>query len=526
MRRRSRSKYTAWGFRGRLCVVTFGALAAAGAIYAAPESPPHPVENASIWPTFHADNRRTGIARTAFRAAPFRRVWTFNLGRHTWSYCQGASVWSASAVSGDVGGRRLLFIGAYDHNLYAIDPDSGKEAWRYTTGCIITAAPAFAVVGGTPMVFVASADRSVYGLDAATGQKKWQFETYSWTYTIGESLAGSPLVESIDARPVLFVTMWNSDRKALRTVQAAELFALDPSNGTLLWRTKLSTAPLTAPAFLRVDGDPLLFVGSEDGSLYGCNARNGKIVAHVTTGHKIIATPVCTTIARQPIVFVANGFGMLRAISASRQTFIWKYKAGHEILSTPALLKANGKLMLVFGCSDRFVHAVEAKTGRRIWRFMTRKFVVASPAIAAVRGRPMIFINSLDNRLYGLDAFTGCEILRFASGDMLWPYETRGASIWASPSIHLRNSGEPLLLFPAHDGNLYAFEAGAAAPGAKDAKVNPDALGFAESQGVAPHRAPPWARYVPLVGLLLWLSGAASVLFIVRRQPVRPHPNP
>jgi len=429
-------------------------------------------------------------------------------------------------VSGTVDGRPRIFVGAYDHNLYALDPETGREIWRFTTGCLVAAAPAFAVVQGKPMVFAASSDRSAYGLDARTGRKLWQLETYSWTYTIGESVAGSPLLAPVGKRLTLFFPMWNSDRRPLRTVQTGELFAVDAAAGRVRWRRKLSTAPLSSPAFLNVDGRPTVFAGSESGAFIACDARTGRTVFRTVTGHKILAAPLCTRIAQQPIVFVTNAFGMVRCLSARSGRSIWKYKTGHEVLSTPALVKAGGKLLLIVGSSDRFVHAIEAKTGRRVWRFMTRKYVVASPAVARVRGRPMVFINSLDNALYGLDAETGCEILRFVSGDMLWPYETRGSSIWASASVVTQATGKPLLLYPAYDGKLYAFVAGAqgAGPGENDAKPAVRAAVGASSRPVSSPRAQAGSApsfVVPTVGLALFLAGASTVLLGGPRKTLR-----
>ncbi len=472
------------------------------------------------WTVFHGNAARTGVAPLDFSAPPFSRAWTFSLGRHTWSYCQGASVWSACAISGTVDGKPRIFVGAYDHNLYALDPDTGRETWRFTTGCLVAAAPAFAVVDGQPMVFAASSDRSVYGLDARTGRKLWQFETYSWTYTIGESVTGSPLLVPLGKRLTLFFTMWNSDRRPLRTVQTGELFAVDAATGQLRWRRKLASTPLSSPAFLDVDGRPTVFTGSESGAFIACDARTGRTVFRIVTGHKVLAAPVCTRIAQQPIVFITNAFGMVRCLSARSGRFIWKYKTGHEVLSTPALVKAGGKLLLVVGSSDRFVHAIEAKTGRRVWRFMTRKYVVASPAVANVRGRPMVFINSLDNALYGLDAETGCEILRFESGDMLWPYETRGSSIWSSASVATRANGKPLLLYPAYDGRLYAFAAGALLDGGPrqgDAILTGAALGTnAPSRPAPPSRGTTWRAatlfVMPAAGLTFFLAGALTVV--------------
>jgi outer membrane protein assembly factor BamB len=419
----------------------------------------------------------------------------------------------------EVNGRTRVFAGSYDHNVYCLDAESGEELWRFTTGCLVKAAPVFAVIDGRPMLFVASSDRAFYGLDAETGRKLWTLETYSWTYTVGESLAGSPLVADVDGKPVLFATMWNGDKRPLRTTQIGELFAIAPQDGALLWRRKLSSAKLSPPTLATVNDRTVVFAGSEDGTLYASDARTGEALWKYTSGHRIDAAPVFTRIAGQPIVIIVNAFGMMRALSAANGSQIWQYKCGHEILSTPAIVAAAGKLMVIVGASDRCVHAIDAKTGERMWTFQTGKYVVASPAIGQIRGRATVFINSLDNNLYVLDAETGCEIMRFASGDMLWPYETRGISIWSSPSLGTTAEGNGILLYPGHDGKLYAFTTTAAdKPRDGDAALT----GWSPGQQTRPNKARHATGAVlwlpPTVAGALMLAGILIVLFPTRRH--------
>jgi len=413
-------------------------------------------EGPAEWAMFHADPARSGVAAVDFRSPPDVLLWTFDLGPYTRRYCEGASVWSSNAVAGEVEGRTRVFVGAYDHNLYCLDALTGVEQWRYTTGCLITSAPVFAPVHGRPMVFVASADRSFHAVDARDGRRVWTYETYPWTYTVGESRAGSPLLVEIEGRATLIATMWNSDKRALRTVQRGETFAIEAATGRLLWRRVVSTSPLTSPAWIEADDRHLICVGSEDGTLYALDAADGSPVWAYTTGRPIRAAPSAGRIGGQPVVFVGNRFGMVRCLSALTGEEIWSYKTGHEVLSTPALGRVKGTPVLFVGSSDRRLHALRASMGTLAWKFETQKYVVSSPAVAAVGGRTVVCFNSLDNGLYVVDAETGAQLFKFESGDMLWPYETRGISLWSSPSV-VRAGDTPVLLFPAHDGKLYAF---------------------------------------------------------------------
>jgi hypothetical protein len=104
---------------------------------------------------------------------------------------------------------------------------------------------------------------------------------------------------------------------------------------------------------------------------------------------------------------------------------------------------------------------------------------------------------------------------------MLWPYEMRGASLWSSPSLLQRDNGKALLLYPAHDGRLYAFTEGGMDQPPVDAPQNATLTGWSpDSRQGHTERAPVshFAKTVPpMVGLALVLAGAV-VVFLPRRD--------
>jgi len=456
------------------------------------------------WDTFHGDNRRTGRVDVNFPSADFQLLWKYQLSEHTYRYCKGASVWSASPIFGEAGGRTLLYIGAYDNNVYAFEPLTGTMAWRFTTGCVVNAALAYANVGGRPLVFAASTDRTFYCLDAANGSQLWAYETVPWSYTVGLSQAGSPLVAEVGGITQVFVTFWNTDRRPLRAAQSGEVFAFRADRRELLWRRQVTQGKLSAPAFLEVDRKPLLFIGCEDGTVRALDARSGKIVWEQVLGHAIIATPVAMELSGQPVVFVGDWWGMLNCLSARDGHVLWSYKTGHSINGAVAVGPVGGRPTVFVASFDRSVHAIDARSTEKRWQFRTRKYVCASPAMAKVQGRPALFIYSLDNNLYAVDAVNGKLLWRFETASMLWPYETRGVSLWSSPAVG-EVEGQPLLVLGGHDGYLYAFtaRAGSTAPDLTPARV----------------RTIPRAALVvpPVIGSGLLLAGVA--LLWVKRKP-------
>ena len=103
-----------------------------------------------------------------------------------WSFPTTAPV-AASPVTAtidlpDGGATRLVFVGSYDGNVYAIRADDGKEQWHYAVkphpgvsyGAIVSSA-AVANVDGRAVVYVGGGE-TMYALEAATGKEVWQFD--------------------------------------------------------------------------------------------------------------------------------------------------------------------------------------------------------------------------------------------------------------------------------------------------------------------------------------------------------------
>ncbi|MBC7286831.1 MAG: PQQ-like beta-propeller repeat protein [Armatimonadetes bacterium] len=427
------------------------------------------------WTTFHYDNARTGAAPVDFPSADFKLLWAYELGKHTWRYCQGVSVWSSAPVVVRVGERMLAITGAYDHNVYAIDTASGKMVWRYTTGCVVNGALAFARLGGRPLVYVGSGDRSFYCLDAATGQKVWVRETMPWSFTVGDAVPSGPLVAQIDGRPVVYVGFWNSDKRSGRTVRRGDLFAFDAITGKTIWERRLGEGQVSSPALGMVNQRPVIYVGTEEGSVFALDAATGEIMWQFLTDHAITNSPTVATIAGQPVVFAANFFGMLYCLHGRTGRVLWKYKLGHEVRSTAAIARLLDTPVLFLGSLDRRIYAIAAKDTRLLWQFPTGKYVTASPVVVTVAGRPAVIAASLDNFLYVLEAVNGRPIWRYETGDMLWGYETRGSSLWSSPAVAC-DGKRPIIVFGGHDGKLYCFGAKPAAPGQVAAKASGAAL--------------------------------------------------
>ena len=98
-------------------------------------------------------------------------VWALNAktGEPVWSYhFAGCCFYSSPAVA-----NGIVYIGFSDHNLYALDAETGKLLWTYATGGRVDSSPAVA----DGVVYVGSDDHYLYAVNASTGMLLWKYAT-------------------------------------------------------------------------------------------------------------------------------------------------------------------------------------------------------------------------------------------------------------------------------------------------------------------------------------------------------------
>lgn len=90
-------------------------------------------------------------------------------GALRWQLDTGGAVKESSPVV--VNGT--VYVGSWNHVLWAVDAVSGEERWRCRTGGVVAASPA--VANGT--VYIGSWDKNLWAVDAVSGQERWRFAT-------------------------------------------------------------------------------------------------------------------------------------------------------------------------------------------------------------------------------------------------------------------------------------------------------------------------------------------------------------
>jgi len=99
----------------------------------------------SPWPMRGHDAKHTG-------QSPYKGPKFANL---KWQFETGGSVYSSPAIGSD----GMVYVGSYDDNLYAINPD-GSMKWKFMTGSWVSSSP---VISSDGTVYVGSWDDNPYG---------------------------------------------------------------------------------------------------------------------------------------------------------------------------------------------------------------------------------------------------------------------------------------------------------------------------------------------------------------------------
>jgi outer membrane protein assembly factor BamB len=216
-------------------------------------------------------------------------------GRGKWRVETGGRIRSSPAVSDG-----MVYVGSLDGSVYAAELATGALKWRFDTQGHGLSSARFsydrksiqsspAVADG--LVYIGARDGSLYAIDAATGKQKWRVDHGgSWVITSPAVWDGKVFLGSSDARFVQAVdaksgrelwrvpmpaSVWSSPSIAGSTLYVADtggsVFALDPATGKTRWRFETGRGVFGAP--VPIDGAVL--VTSSDGNLYALGAGQG-----------------------------------------------------------------------------------------------------------------------------------------------------------------------------------------------------------------------------------------------------------
>lgn len=203
-----------------------------------------------------------------------------------WGYRTGFLIWSAAAFWED----GTVYIAGFDHILYALDMNTGKNRWKCDVHGALVASPAVGIDG---TIYQCSFNGNIYAVNHETGKIKWTYET-------GNHIYASPIIS--DDNMVYFGSTNGT------------FYALNGETGELNWTFYIGDA-IRSSAALGPDpeakDDFLIYFGGGNGKIYALepngtmrwsyntllraeNTEYPNINASIALGYKGIATAVST----------------------------------------------------------------------------------------------------------------------------------------------------------------------------------------------------------------------------------------
>jgi eukaryotic-like serine/threonine-protein kinase len=338
--------------------------------------------------------RKTGaLSRISYAPAPLiseqgmKPLWTFE--------CEDEIRGTPVVESG------MVFVGAYDNNLYALNSVNGEFAWKFSTQGGIVSRPLFQ----DGIVCFGSEDRNLYAVLARTGKVSWTYMTEGPIRSSPKLLEGHVFFGSDDNR--LYAVNFNTSRLAWKydlgtPVRSTPLITNDliyfgteggdlvclNFQGQLKWRFSAKRAVTASPAFNK----GLVYFPSLDSTFYALDAKSGWAIWRFRMGKGSISSP-CVA---ENYVFVGSADGFLYCLDSGNGREIWRYKTEHQVSGSPVIYKDS----IYCGSADGNLYCLEYRSGRLRWKFATEKPITGTPVVV----NDLVYIGSTDKKIYALYA--------------------------------------------------------------------------------------------------------------------------
>ena len=310
-------------------------------------------------------------------------------------------------------GDRIYASSARGASIYALDTATGIPVWTYRTRGRVESTPAL----GDERIYVADAKGRLHGVKRSNGEGIWRVELGG--LPTGRVLHHDDGIERVvvattDNRvharngvnggelwtyrrdPPADLSIYGTSSPVHVTSSAGDsyvvgfsdgsLVALRPSNGTVLWETKL----VTSGRFRDVDGTVLqvgerIYVTTYGDELIALDAATGKTLWSATPGG---ATGI--TMADNRLYHgIDTGEVIARDPVDGHELWRWKLPAGVPTTPVPA-----GDLLFV-ASSSRSIYALRAANGTLAWQYEPGWNVSGSWAPPVVSGSHVYFTSNV-----------------------------------------------------------------------------------------------------------------------------------
>lgn len=295
----------------------------------------------------------------------------------------------------------LLFVGAYDNNIYALDASKGQFQWKFAADGAVISKPM--IQNG--YIYFGSADHKIYCIHEKTGKKNWDIVTDGPIRCSVKSAEGHLFVGSDDGN--LYAIDISSAQKvwsihtegAIRSTpfiandliyfgtESNEFICTD-FRGQTRWRFWSKKAITSSP----VVSEGIVYFTSLDANCYALDSKSGWVIWRFRMGKGSICSPVIA----ENYLLTGSADGFMYCIEKASAKEVWRFKTEHQVSGSPAIYKE----CVYFGSADGNIFCLDYKTGRKRWKFSSGGPITGTPVIA----NDIVYIGSADHYIYALMA--------------------------------------------------------------------------------------------------------------------------
>jgi outer membrane protein assembly factor BamB len=266
----------------------------------------------------------------------FLVAWDAETGRERWRF-KSAPIESSPLLHGN-----RLYVGTWDHNVYAINAHNGRKIWSFQADNQVNTSAAY----WKGRIFIGSDGGTLYALSAKSGKLLWsRSEPSEFWYATPTVAYGRVYIGNTDG----------------------SMYVYGAKSGRLLWARPLGSYIYGAAAVYRRK----VFVGTYDGKFFALNAVTGDTVWEIPANGAVHAAPtvmdglvyyaVCSTCGSEAQRAVARGPDSTYAVRARDGKRVWRFGAGKY--ANPVV--ADDQRIYITGVSNEYALATRGSEAAR-----------------------------------------------------------------------------------------------------------------------------------------------------------------
>ncbi len=293
----------------------------------------------------------------------------------------------------------VIYVGSYDHNLYALDAASGELKWKFPTNGGIVTRPAIT----NDLIFVGSEDGNLYAILPKTGKMAWTLPLESPIRSSPKIVEGHVFfgcddgflygVNILSMRRVMKVDAGMAIRSSPAVTNDLIYFGNEGGDflcvdfrGQPKWRFRAKRAITSSPLV----SHGIVYFTSLDGSVYALDAKSGWVIWR----YRMMKGSVSSPYRADHYLLFGSADGNIYCIDANNSREIWKYQTNHQVSGSPVVHKD----MVFCGSADGNLYCLELKTGRLRWKFATEGPITSTPLVF----NDTVYFGSADHIFYAI----------------------------------------------------------------------------------------------------------------------------